>query len=874
MKLKKFLSASIALSITASMAVMPMSAKAEDEMNVYYSQDFEAVTDFKAWEAENNLPSMATPFRTWGDRDVTELEESDGNTYIWSKSLSILPLAQTAKTGKYVFEYDFQPESYTAPATNWEAGVVQMKVGSTYNTNQDWHAILLSSSAGKSLTDGEYPVDTVTVFGKAMTICGSGWINAKILYDCEAMKITITVTDEEGNSITASENMASIGEAYEGMPEFAMSGLLNDLGFGGRMDNIKIYDYVEPKQPDTGLEDGVYYLENFDSTTKEEWDAKYNSDKRIDYQVTYAWGNTFTTLEDGNNVLHKTNGDAYWFDVTPQTGIYELKFDIRPAIKTAAANTTVTNLDIAGSWMQSSNISFITDANGDVNKMKFKVGSTDKTITIDPEKWVTVKVVRNFETNVNIVTASYEGQTLEGQEETTLIKSSFSYDKNTTPVPGVYLDNISVMDYVEPTPEEDGVYYQEDFDSITAEDWTAEQKSTDEVAGKTTYAYNVNHITEADGNNALKIDGTSDIYLFSSTPKTSKYTAKFDLKPLQTTGPASSTVFRADVVARWIEGVNLSLVTDAEGNVNKLQVYDKELAIDPTKWITIEIVRDFTASPNPVTVIATQGEKSVKGTEEADAGYYKSSMDLNKVSTDDFAGVLIDNVSVKDFSESEAPKLSADDIKIYADGVEQKATKVSSFTDKIEIDFGQKMKVADMSEDCIWVEDEDGEKVSTAKYTYSDGVLTIKFPYGLTSGKKFTVKLTNVRNNGGVMMADIEKSFITAGGVFAELVNITQNGNAVNALADFAQGAAMVNISYSNTEDTTPEIHIIAAYYKEGALTDVDFIKWQTSDDLPLINYGFNYTVPANDGAYDEVQFMVWDGFGTLNPLSAPITLK
>ena len=411
-------------------------------------------------------------------------------------------------------------------------------------------------------------------------------------------------------------------------------------------------------------------MDDFDSVTKEEWDTKYHSAAQIEGQVTYDGNDSFVTLEDGNTVLKKTTGHAYFFDSTPKTGIYELKFDIRPAVtKVNKTSGAVAWIDLAGSYMESADIAFLVDSEGNVNQFQFRVnGEYMQVIEIDPTKWITFRVVRDFSTGLNKVSATYEGQTITGEETTSHLKTSF-------------------------------------------------------------------------GNG-----GVNDAY--------------------------------------------------------------------------------------------------------------------------------IDNIIVRDYSDAEAPVLSAEDIKIYADDVEQKATKVSPFTDKIVIDFGQNMKKADMSEDCIWVEDEAGAKVQNAEYKYSDGVLTITYPDGFASGEKFTVKLSNVRNNGDVVMADVEKSFVTTGGAFAELVSITQKGNAVNSLADLVQGTAKINISYSNTENTSPVLHVIAAYYKAGALADVDFIKWQTSKDLPLINYGFNYMVPANDGAYDEVQFMVWEGFANLNPLSAPVTLK
>ena len=61
----------------------------------------------------------------------------------------------------------------------------------------------------------------------------------------------------------------------------------------------------------------------------------------------------------------------------------------------------------------------------------------------------------------------------------------------------------------------------------------------------------------------------------------------------------------------------------------------------------------------------------------------------------------------------------------------------------------------------IWACLAPGRPDIAVKYAYEDGVLTITYPDGFASGKKFTIKLQGVRNNGGVMMEDVEKSFIT-----------------------------------------------------------------------------------------------------------------
>ena len=77
-----------------------------------------------------------------------------------------------------------------------------------------------------------------------------------------------------------------------------------------------------------------YHNEDFEGKTHDEWAAIYRKDAQVAGQVTYAWSGQLETLDDGNNVLRKAGGDVFWFDSTPKTGIYKLKFDIRPAATT------------------------------------------------------------------------------------------------------------------------------------------------------------------------------------------------------------------------------------------------------------------------------------------------------------------------------------------------------------------------------------------------------------------------------------------------------------------------------------------------------------------------------------------------------------
>ena len=868
----------------------------EIEEGVYYKQDFNSITgDFDTWRAENMAKASATnPFVIKsaalvkdGNEQYLHLSTSDAN------AVKMYPLAVTPKTGKYKLEFEFKPAAVTSPGTNWNSTVMELRLGSK---NNQWLDLYIGSSKGASQST-EVPVDTIWMFGEdsvapSMTIDPTQWVKVEAVYDCETQMIEATVTQGE-NTLTGSKAFVNTdATSFTGTPEMKFP---TYNGFAGAyFDNFKISDYVEPVEPEEPEEpdnDGYYYNEDFEGKTHDEWAAIYRKDSQVEGQVTYAWSGALETLDDGNNVLRKAGGDAFWFDSTPKTGIYKLKFDIRPAATTGAASTTVTNLDLAGSYMQSSNLSFITDADGNVNQMKF----FGQTITIDPTQWVTVEVIKDFENGggTSTATATYGDIVLSGTDTSTKVKSSFSQASGFA---GVYIDNITVEDYVEPVEPFTGVLYEQNFNSITGDfnTWRAANAYTpSETNPFQMWEGGTVMVTDGD-EQYVHVKSNADMYPLAVTPRTGKYKLEYEFKPASATAPGTdwaNTVMRLDLGSssnKWLDlylGSSAGASKKEEVPVDTIWLFGqtKSMTIDPTQWLKVEAIYDCTT--NMITATVTQGENSLTGskafvnTTTSATGDPKIVFQPISVTIDDvaykYAGAYMDNFKISIVGEDVAPVLTANDIKIYAGDVEQASTKANVFTNKVTVHFGQEMWPDDMTAEKVYVEDEDGNKVS-GEYSMEDYIMTIFFENGFSTGKTYTVVVEEgIRNIGGVMTtAEYTKSFVLESGVFAELIGITQNGEAVTTAAGLAAGQSKINISYTNTEDTTPILYVIAAYYKGGALVRSNFFKWETSKNLPMVNYGFNYTVPTIEGGFDEVQFMVWDGFSTLKPLSQPITLK
>ncbi len=434
----------------------------------------------------------------------------------------------------------------------------------------------------------------------------------------------------------------------------------------------------------------------------------------------------------------------------------------------------------------------------------------------------------------------------------------------------------------------DGTYYEQNFNQIEAafSNWRA--ATVNEV--RATQPLNVwSGEFASTGEDKYMLSNSMDIYPLAVTPRTSKYELNFDIKPNAPTF-ANGSNWEA-IVMQWSLGstnadawhdmkLGTSAGKDQNGEVtlDRFWVFGREMAIDPAEWINISVVYD--CAEETITATATQGETSVTGT----AGFVNDSASLKSspkiifeglnINDVKYPGVYLNNVVVKAKGEDTAPVLSADSIKIYADDAEQLPSKASSFTNKVVVSFGQEMWADDMTDEKIYVVDKNGNKVSYES-EYSGTAYTMNFADGFKAGETYTVKVEIVRNIGCVpTLQTYEKSFNVVDGVFANLVSITQDGKNITELSALSAGAAKINVNYSNSEDDTPVLHIITAYYKSRALVLAEYFDKTPDENIKTIKYELDYEVKNIEGGYDEVQFMIWDGFDSLKPLSAPITLK
>lgn len=384
---------------------------------------------------------------------------------------------------------------------------------------------------------------------------------------------------------------------------------------------------------------------------------------------------------------------------------------------------------------------------------------------------------------------------------------------------------------------------------------------------------------ETDGNKYLYLN-SGDIYPTIFGDGTGKYKVTFKVKPGAYTAATdwshSSVALSLGCTFGDLRLGNSSAVEVENADVNWLQLFGQDMSISEADgWIDIELLYDF--DEQTVTGTASTATGSVTGSGMlaiGEIGYVSGDNKSAKIwfSTTHVA-LCIDDLVAVEVGESKAPALTAESVKVYYGETEQKLTEVDPFADKIVVEFGQKMLETDLTADNIYVKDAQGNKIACSAVENDKTSYTMKFENGFAEGT-YTIHIGKIKNIANVETLQVyEFIFKVVGSIRAELVSIVQNGTEVKNVAGLSAGNATINVKYRNTKDTTPVLHIIAAYYNGDKLVKAEYVKQETNKGSDDVNCGVTYTVPSVTETYKEVQFMIWDGFNTMIPLSAPIIL-
>ena len=641
------------------------------------------------------------------------------------------------------------------------------------------------------------------------------------------------------------------------------------------------------------------YLDNVFVTTLLEEPAPLPTEKTLysndveGGKVLHAGGTKVVTdPADSSNNCAQYNGGWYGagLDLSEKvsSGIVEVKFDYM----TNATGSSF-HLNLAGSERSGKNLLTLIRRSGTTME-----GAAGVYGTFETGKWYTINTVINFDTKhymtavidkatgrvlksvdttLEPTTAEYSGWPAEIDEFTMLFFSGGSADE--------YLDNVLVKTLLEepapmpetPEPEEPevnkNVLYSNNYEK---------------ASGTDNYIIN----TAADGNKYLTIKARwwALQNKFENVSK-NKIKVKFDF--MNTASGSSFYAALADSSVSTSDGTEqLVLIRDEA----KMECYSSTQNRNilgnhiENEWLTYEAIIDINTKHCISTVynkasgdaIATV-EVTLEATDGNLADWPKTAtgFDTFLIQTGRGEGTHIDNVVIEKVVDAPTVSASKITVKDSLGAVQNVWTDVSPLMKTIEIDFATIMDDATVTENEIYVTKKGSETPLEATVSCADGVAvwTLADTEKLDRATEYVLHISaDVANEiGETLGEDVTYSFTTNKGMVSAVMNAPKVGeNAVTGFANLTAGDLIkVPVTYVNTTGEAKDLYFVVAYYKSGfkTLADVEFIKTPFVGTITNGEYDFEHTFKKVDGA-DSMRFMMWDGFDTLVPLSASVSIK
>lgn len=237
----------------------------------------------------------------------------------------------------------------------------------------------------------------------------------------------------------------------------------------------------------------------------------------------------------------------------------------------------------------------------------------------------------------------------------------------------------------------------------------------------------------------------------------------------------------------------------------------------------------------------------------------------------------LDNISFKQVVAT--PVVTAESITLSTvDGeVAENFTAVSPLTNKVSIDFGTMMDAKTLTYENIKLTNKATGVVLDYTPTYADGVYTINLPAILEANTTYTLTVSkDVKNAIDVTLGDdVVIDFTTTDGVTkATLKNVTVDNAEITALNQLQKGDNLsICFDYANSTNEDKTLYVIAAYYYDNGLVNVDYITEAVSKDITCGTYKVSHTVGEIE-LIDSIKIMAWDGFDTMKPLSKSLVIK
>ncbi len=369
-------------------------------------------------------------------------------------------------------------------------------------------------------------------------------------------------------------------------------------------------------------------------------------------------------------------------------------------------------------------------------------------------------------------------------------------------------------------------------------------------------------------------------YFFKNAVDSGKMKIELSVKPatedtltigiFESTRGSTNAIFTA-VSAATAENKAGGKLLAGTNNWNTTKDYTENTAATAwtAQWYDIDALLDFDTSMMQINIKSADNAINFTGT------YPMGISKLNGMQflCDGASGsqnVLLDNLKIY-MVYGEAPALSADSFKIYAgDEVQNNFNAVNSFTDKVSVDFGQNMKIADMSSANIYITEKNKDTKLTTVDSYSNGIYTMVIADTLKANTTYTIHVKSVANVSGYATAEeYTLDFTMGAGTYkSELVQMIAGGKQITAVSDItADTETQIEFDYFNSFGTAKTLYVIVAYYNDDALVKADYVKYPVQGDITSGTYRTDYKIPSNLPKFDSVKIMSWDGFDTMLPL-------
>lgn len=251
-----------------------------------------------------------------------------------------------------------------------------------------------------------------------------------------------------------------------------------------------------------------------------------------------------------------------------------------------------------------------------------------------------------------------------------------------------------------------------------------------------------------------------------------------------------------------------------------------------------------------------------------------SSIDASKNTADENVP-KIDNFIVN-VVYTTAPRLTQKSISIYEGETLQSADAVSPASNKIIIDFDQRMMPDDMTKDNIYITKSGDLTPVTTTDRYSNGKYELSPVEYLEPGGSYTIHINKCRNVNSMEMSG-EQSFdfkVGSGEVSVKLISLIQNGSEVTSASELLSGSAKLQMEYQNSTGEKYLFCYILAFYKGNEMVFAEYNAAELDNFSEGQTSAINISIPQISEEYDEVDVIAWDSYSKMLPVSKSLVLK